>query len=78
MICMDAAAFLASLPGDDGTALAEIEGALTWDGVGATLAPEERAALVTARLRLLKKGEKNAPRRGSRGAAGRRRARGQP
>jgi hypothetical protein len=49
---MTAAEFIASLPRDPEAALAEIEGALAYDGTGATLESGERQILVTRRAEL--------------------------
>ena len=51
---MRAAEFIASLPRDPDLALAEIEGALVMDGIGATLAAGDRQAIVTRRAELMK------------------------
>lgn len=46
---------IASLPRDPELALAEIQGALDFDGIGATLSPEDRQALVTKRAELMRR-----------------------
>lgn len=50
--------FIASLPAAPERALAEIAGALEYDGIGHTMAPEDRQALVTRRAEIMRRAKK--------------------